>query len=88
VTIPNTTATAVLRAGSNSIVDVTPHHLTTEWVELPRINYKLNGKMYKYFYAIGSNTPGYYVFPHASLVSISSKLKFPIHYIIIKYMNS
>jgi len=57
VEIENIEATAVLRKGSESIIDLTPHHMLTEWLELPRINYKYNGKKYNYFYGIGSTDP-------------------------------
>lgn len=47
-----TTATAELRKEKSNIVDLVPQHLTENNVELPRINYKYNGKNYQYFYGL------------------------------------
>lgn len=47
-----TTATAALRKEKSNIVDLVPQHLTENNVELPRINYKYNGKNYQYFYGL------------------------------------
>lgn len=47
------TATAKLRRNSKNIVDLNAQHFTEGMVELPRINYKYNGKPYSYFYGLG-----------------------------------
>jgi len=53
----NTTATASLRKGTTSTVDLTAHHFTKYMFELPRINYKYNGKKYNYFYGVTQTKP-------------------------------
>lgn len=52
-----TTATATLRKEKSNIVDLVPQHLTENDLELPRINYKFNGKDYKYFYGLQPSKP-------------------------------
>jgi carotenoid cleavage dioxygenase-like enzyme len=52
-----TTATAALRTEKSNIVDLVPQHLTENDMELPRINYKYNGKDYQYFYGLQPSKP-------------------------------
>jgi len=47
----NTNATAVLRKGTTSVIDLTPHHFS-DWFELPRINYSYNGLKYNFTYGL------------------------------------
>jgi len=57
VELAGTNATAVLRPGTQSVVDLTPHHIVNEWMELTRINYNYNTKKYNYFYGLGTTNP-------------------------------
>ncbi|CAG5135518.1 unnamed protein product, partial [Candidula unifasciata] len=51
VTLPGTTATAVLRAGTKNVLDVTYDKMFGDTAfELPRINYAFNGQKYRYAY--------------------------------------
>lgn len=53
VTLPGTKATAVVRkVNVETIIDLTPEDLSEGWIELPRINYKLNGQKYNFAYGI------------------------------------
>lgn len=53
VTLPGSRATAVVRAiGKENIIDVTPQDISEGWIELPRINYKLNGQKYNFVYGL------------------------------------
>ncbi|GFO41128.1 beta,beta-carotene 15,15'-monooxygenase [Plakobranchus ocellatus] len=51
VTLPNTTATAVLEKGSKTTLLITPETFEgNHMVELPQINYDYNARKYRYFY--------------------------------------
>lgn len=66
----NCSATAKLRSGTTSVVDLTPHHLTKDWVELPRINYKYNGEKYNFVYALKSHEKVInYAFPNPTIIT-------------------
>jgi hypothetical protein len=69
----NTNATAKLRNGTKSTVDLVFQNLSKDWFELPRINYKYNGKKYKYTYGIGSTVKVNYAVPIVNKVSAFNK---------------
>ena len=59
VTLADTTARAtVIQAESKTnpaTVHLEPEHLSTATMELPRINYKYNGRPYNFFYGVGAD---------------------------------
>lgn len=53
ITLPGSKAKAVVRAiGTENIIDLTPQDLSEGWIELPRMNYKLNGQKYNFAYGL------------------------------------
>lgn len=56
VKLENCKATATIRefSGTKPTIYLEPQHLTSDWLELPRINYQYNGRKYDYFYGVSS----------------------------------